>query len=39
VVQKEQFSREKQAQQFEQLFFETLKHWNIEYNIHHSAHL
>jgi hypothetical protein len=26
VVQKEQFSREKQAQQFEQLFFETLKH-------------
>ena len=26
VVQKEQFSREKQAQQFQQLFFETLKH-------------
>lgn len=26
VVQKKQFSREKQAQQFQQLFFETLKH-------------
>jgi hypothetical protein len=26
VVNKEQFSRQKQAQQFEQLFIETLKH-------------